>query len=151
MDLAALVAARDRLLAAASKYFIGQADVVGVYLGGSLPAGTADAYSDIDLRVVVESDAYRRFVDRRLDIPRAWDGFLFNEWLDGASHCVSHFRPFIKLDIFYIDRSALAPSPWLALPIGVIHDPRGIVAEVVARSRGLAFVASEAEIESIAR
>jgi len=147
MNLAALVTARDRLLATATEYFIRQADVVGLYLGGSLAAGTADPYSDIDLRVVIETDACRRFVDRRLDIPRAWDGFLFNEWLDGATHCVSHFRPFVKIDIFYLDAAALVPSPWLALPIGILHDPQGIVADVVARSRGLAFVATEAEID----
>lgn len=147
MDLAVLIAARDRLLATAGEYFIGHADVIGVYLGGSLPAGTADAYSDIDLRVVVETETYRRFLDRRLDIPRAWDGFLFNEWLDGASHCVSHFRPFIKIDIFYLNKAALAPTPWLTFPISIMHDPQGILAELLVRSRGLAFITSEAEID----
>src|SRR5262249_49853325 len=84
MDAAKLVAARDRLLATAQDYFARQGGVVGVYVAGSLPAGTADAYSDIDLRVVVETAAHRDFVGRRLDIPRGWDGFLFNEWVEGA-------------------------------------------------------------------
>src|SRR5215470_4483548 len=105
MDSVALVTARDRLLETASGHFALQPGVVAVFLGGSLPAATADAYSDIDLRVVVEADRHEDFVRRRLEIPRQWDGFLFNEWLEGAIHCVSHFRPFLKIDIFYLDKS----------------------------------------------
>jgi hypothetical protein len=147
MDSETLVVGRDRLLATARRDFAGQAGVVGVYLGGSLPAGTADVYSDIDLRVVVEADVHRDFVERRLDIPRSWDGFLFNEWLEGANHCVSHFRPFVKIDIFYLDRSALAPSPWFTLPISVLHDPQGVVADVLVRSRGLTFAPIDSDID----
>ena len=147
MDAETLVAARDRLLATAKLYFAGQAGVVGIYLGGSLPAATADAYSDIDLRVVVEANVHQDFVDRRLDIPRSWDGFLFNEWLEGANHCVSHFRPFVKIDIFYLASSAFAASPWFTLPISILHDPQGIVADVLARSRGLTFAPVDSEID----
>ncbi len=146
MDLARIVAARERLLAIAEAHFARQPGVLGLYLGGSLPAGTADAYSDIDLRVVVEAEAHRGFVERRLDIPRQWDGFLFNEWLHGAAHCVSHFRPVVKIDIFYLSQSAFAPSPWLTLPLKILYDPRGLVADVVARSRGLTFALAEEDI-----
>jgi len=146
MDLAALVTARERLLEVATGYFAREPGVAAVYLGGSLPAGTADAYSDIDLRVAVEPDRHRDFVRRRLEIPRLWDGFLFNEWVEGAIHCVSHFRPFLKIDIFYLDKSTLAPSPWLGLPIAILHDPEGIVGDVVARSRGLGFAPVEDEL-----
>jgi predicted nucleotidyltransferase len=146
MDPATLVTARERLLETADGYFAREPGVVAVYLGGSLPAGTADAYSDIDLRVVVEADRHKDFVRRRLEIPRRWDGFLFNEWLEGAIHCVSHFRPFLKIDIFYLDQSTLAPSPWLTLPVGILHDPQHIVADVVARSHGLVFAPAESEI-----
>lgn len=59
--------------------------VAGMFLGGSLASGTADAWSDIDLRVVVRPERHAGFVEQRLDIPRAWDGFLFNEWLDAAA------------------------------------------------------------------
>lgn len=112
MDTARLTDARDRLLRQAVTHFAHDPAVHGIFLGGSLPAGTADAYSDIDLRVVVRSDRHADFVGERLEVPKCWDGFLFNEWLEGAQHCVSHFRPFGKIDIFYIDASTFRPDPW---------------------------------------
>jgi predicted nucleotidyltransferase len=48
-----LIEARDQLLAFAQQVFASNQDVVGVFLSGSLAAGSSDAYSDIDLRVVV--------------------------------------------------------------------------------------------------
>lgn len=50
----------------------------------------------------------------------------------GASHCVSHFRPFNKIDIFYLNRAAFQLSPWLAQPVTVLHDPEMAVTDVVA-------------------
>jgi D-3-phosphoglycerate dehydrogenase len=40
----------------------GDERVVAAWLGGSLAAGTADAYSDVDLRVAVADDAFDAFV-----------------------------------------------------------------------------------------
>jgi hypothetical protein len=53
----------------------------------------------------------------------------------------------VKIDIFYLDKSAFAPSPWLTLPIDIRHDPHGTVADVIARSRGLVFTLAEREID----
>jgi len=143
----ALIAARDQLLEAACRYFADDPAVVGIFLGGSLAAGVADTWSDIDLRVVVTPDRYGHYVDQRRELPKQWPGFLFNEWVPGAQHCVSHFRPFGKIDIFYYDVSALLPSPWYRLPIGILHDPEGIVASVVERSKTLRFSVSEDELD----
>src|SRR5690606_32371530 len=62
-------------------------------------------------------------------------------------HCVSHFRPFGKIDIFYYDVSSLEPSPWYTLPIAILYDPKGIVADLVGRSRGLRFAVGEDEVD----
>jgi predicted nucleotidyltransferase len=147
VDLNALVAARKELLSAATKSFAADPNVVGVFLGGSLAAGSADAYSDIDLRVVVKSGSHADFVARRREIPRAWSGFLFDEWMSGAQHCVSHFRPFGKIDIFYLDGDALKPSPWYGLPIKILHDPLGVVAALVAHSKDLSFTTPIEDVE----
>lgn len=147
MDAETLTAARDRLLAIASEHFASDPKVVGVFLGGSLAAGRADAYSDIDLRVVVAGDSHAAFVARRREIPKPWPGFLFNEWVPGAQHCVSHFQPFGKIDIFYHSADALLPSPWYRLPIKVLHDPNGIIADLVERSKDLRFAVAEEEID----
>src|SRR5690242_18076576 len=91
--------------------------VIGVFVAGSLAAGTADAHSDIDLRVVVEPGAWSGFCADRLSRPTRWPGFLFNEWADDPACCVSHFETFGKVDMLYISADDLRPSPWLALPI----------------------------------
>ena len=50
------IAEREKLLSSAAVYFVGDPGVVDIFLGGSLSAGTADAYSDIDMRAVVTPD-----------------------------------------------------------------------------------------------
>ncbi|OHV79006.1 nucleotidyltransferase domain-containing protein [Rhizobium sp. LCM 4573] len=142
-----LIAARDELVETAVRFFSSDPAVTGIFLGGSLAAGSADAFSDIDMRIVVKPDRHKHYVDQRREIPKAWPGFLFNEWVPGARHCVSHFRPFGKIDIFYYDASTLAPSPWYRLPIRILHDPDGIVAELVEHSQGLSFSVSEDDID----
>src|SRR5437762_13995526 len=86
-----LIGSRDRLLSFAHQYFASNIDVVGLFLSGSLAAGTADAYSDIDLRVVVQPEKHRWFVERRRDIPANWPDFLFNEWRPGRIHWLRCF------------------------------------------------------------
>jgi len=142
-----LVNGREALLTNALRAFAGDRDVVGVFLSGSLAAGTADPYSDIDLRVVVRPERHAWFVDHRRDLPKAWPGFLFNEWLPGAQHCVSHFRPFNKVDIFYYAADALRPSSWFTLPVKILHDPHGIVEDLLDRSKGFLFEVAEDEVD----
>lgn len=147
MNTTTLIEARKRLLKISVDYFVRDPAVLGIFLGGSLPAGTADAYSDIDMRIVVAPEEHERFVQARRDIPRQWDGFLFNEWIPGAKHCVSHFRPFCKIDIFYISLSEFGPTPWYTLPIELLYDPQGVVGEAITRSKGLEFIIPEDEID----
>ncbi|TIP12618.1 MAG: nucleotidyltransferase domain-containing protein [Mesorhizobium sp.] len=139
--------ARDRLLETAVQFFSRDPAVIGIFLGGSLAAGSADAFSDIDLRVVVQPDRHASYVDRRREIPKAWPGFLFNEWVPGAQHCVSHFRPFGKIDIFYYSAATLTPSPWYRLPIRIFLDPQGVVADLVEQAKGLPFTVDPDDVD----
>jgi hypothetical protein len=134
-----LIDARDQLLAVAHQRFVSDPSVMGLFLGGSLAAGTANAYSDIDLRVVVRSEKHAWFVEHRREIPASWPDFLFNEWRPGAVHCVSHFRSFVKIDIFYLSESALPPSPWYTLPLNILFDPHGVIGRLVQSSAGMQF------------
>lgn len=147
IDLKTLEEARSALLSTALNHFMADPGVLAVFLGGSIAAGSADAWSDIDLRVVVKSEHHARFVERRREIPKAWPGFLFNEWVPHAQHCVSHFRPFGKIDIFYYSAASLRPSPWYRLPIRILYDPEGIVANLVEQSKGLPFVIDPHEVD----
>ena len=106
-----------------------------MFLAGSLAAGSCDEFSDNDLRIVTDRNHYRHYVEERQKTPSRWPGFLFNEWLPDALHCVSYFKPFNKIDIFYYSIEALKPSPWYGLPIDVLHDPLGIVGELIAQPR----------------
>lgn len=116
IDLTALTVARDQLISVAFDYFSVDPNVPGIFVSGSLAAGSSDAYSDVDLRVVVRHERHSWFLERRRDFPQQWPGFLFNKWMPGTRHCVSHFRPFNKLDVFYLDAEKITPSPWYRLP-----------------------------------
>ncbi|MBB4146189.1 hypothetical protein [Rhizobium rhizoryzae] len=146
-DLSALSVARDRLISVAFEHFSVDPDVQGLFVSGSLAAGSSDAYSDIDLRVVVRHERHSWFVERRRDFPKQWPGFLFNEWVPGARHCVSHFRPFNKIDIFYLDATMLMPSPWYRLPTIILYDPEKLVSSLVDRSKVLNFTVSADDID----
>ncbi len=59
MEESRLIEARDQLLRIAQQEFGSHWDITGLFLAGSLAAGCDDAYSDIDLRVVVKPDKLR--------------------------------------------------------------------------------------------
>lgn len=97
---------------------------------------------------MAKPESHADFVARRREIPKEWPGFLFNEWMPDAQHCVSHFLPFGKIDIFYLNQDALRPSPWYGLPIKILHDPSGvIIAALVAQSKDLPFTTSVEGVE----
>ncbi len=134
-----IVRARQMLLERTVSFFASQPDVIGIFLAGSLPAGTADAYSDIDLRIIATPDGQARLVAGRLEWPRQWGDLLFNEWLNGTQHCISHFRPFVKIDVFYWTAAMFKPSAWFKLPAQVLLDRQGVVRSVLAQSASLSF------------
>jgi hypothetical protein len=142
-----LIDARDQLLGIARQEFESNKDVVGLFVAGSLAAGSHDAYSDIDLRVVVKSEKQQWFIEHRREIPRAWPGFLFNEWRPGTRHCVSHFRFFVKIDIFYFGESDLQPSAWHTLPIAILLDRYGAIEQMVRASEHLKFEITHEDLD----
>ena len=73
-------------------------EVVGIFVAGSLASGTADTHSDIDLRVVVTPSAISDVCANRLDRPRRWTGFLFNEWDEDINCCVCDCEHFAKVE-----------------------------------------------------
>jgi predicted nucleotidyltransferase len=136
---AELVQARESLLARTVSFFATRPGVMGIFLAGSLPAGSADPYSDIDLRVIATPEEQARLVEGRLEWPAQWGDLLFNEWLEGTQHCVSHFRPFLKVDVFYWTPAIFKPSPWFRMPAKVFLDRDGLVQRVLAESALMRF------------
>lgn len=142
-----LIFERDRLLDYATRFFSADPQIIGIFIGGSLAAETSDCYSDIDLRVVVKTERHDYYVAQRRETPKQWPGFLFNEWLLNAQYCVSHFQPFGKIDIFYLDAAELTPSPWYQLPIRILHGPEKIIVKTIKHSQELSFTVSDDDID----
>jgi predicted nucleotidyltransferase len=138
-----IVQARKTLLERTVAFFTAQDDVLGIFLGGSIAAGTSDTYSDIDLRVIATPEGQARLLAGRLEWPAQWGDFLFNEWLIETQVCVSHFRPFTKMDVFYWTPEMFKPSPWFKLPTTVFLDRTGVIRDVLAASRLLPFAPPE--------
>lgn len=139
-----LVLEREQLLQRVSDYFSKQQDVVGAFVAGSIPNGSADAYSNIDLRIVATPAGQERLVREKFDIPALWGDWLFNEWRDGTHHCVSHFRSFLKIDVFYWNVETLQPSANLRFDADVLFDPTGVVKKLLDQSALLTFSPPEA-------
>jgi len=118
-------------------YFKNQSDVIGIFLVGSIATDTADDFSDIDLRVLLPDKAHPQFVADRLHTPKQWNGFLFNEWVEGTDLCITHFEHFFKLDLFYLKEGDFLPDPWYRLPTKILFDPYQKVENVFALSEGL--------------
>ena len=126
--------ARDRLYQNIIDYFLARNDLEALYVQGSIAAGTADKFSDIDFRVVINSKAYRRYISERFNATKQWGEWIYNEWGGRSWVCVSHFKPFNKIDVLYFKPEELQPLPWFLLPTEVIYDPKGLVRQVVRAS-----------------
>jgi len=145
MDRGRIITTREAILQRMVEYFRPKPEVSALFLSGSLASGTADPYSDIDFRVVVQTDAFDRFVRHHRAFAREWGDFLFNN--GGARVSVSHFRPFNKVDIYYYKTDEMRPTPWLAKPTRVLHDPEGLIERLIQESQGLTFRVPAAEVD----
>ena len=87
MNLENIIRARDKILKESIAYFKSDPATKGIFLAGSLATNESDAYSDIDLRVVVKDDEINRAVEDRLEVPKRWGELLFNQWLPHTPLC----------------------------------------------------------------
>jgi len=138
---------REELLAAITRDVTTDPRVRAAFVGSSLGAGDEDLYSDIDLRIVVDAEDVDDFVANKTVRPQQWGSVLFYEDLGlRVAHTVAHFEGFIKVDCFYYRVADLAPS--LALQsIRILHDPAGLMGDVLCRSQSLVYHPSAAEVE----
>ncbi len=138
---------REGLLAAITRDVTTDPRVRAAFVGGSLGAGDEDLYSDIDLRIVVDAQDVDDFVANKTVRPQQWGPVLFYEDLGPrVAHTVAHFEGFIKVDCFYYRVADLAPSlAWQS--IRILHDPAGLMGDVLRRSQSLVYHPSAAEVE----
>ena len=138
-SLQELNVARQSLYNQVVNYFLTREGVEALYIQGSVASGSTDEFSDIDFRVVIHSELYDRYILERFSAPKHWGEWLYNEWSDSFWICVSHFKPFNKIDVIYFKPEELKPSPWFLLPTQIVYDPRGLVKQVIQASRELKF------------
>ena len=145
-----LIKARTSILENACSDLSAMKGVSGLFLGGSLADDSADCYSDIDLRVVVEDQHFLDVVGGRENAPVHWGDFLFHETI-GPNLTVSYYRPFNKIDLFYYKVSELSASPWYSLPTKILLDNKNIIANILNKSKDLKFEVSNIEILNLNR
>jgi predicted nucleotidyltransferase len=64
--------ARQNLLDKIVEYFVDRKGVKALYVQGSVAADSADEFSDIDFRVVVEPKLYEQYTSERFSAPKQW-------------------------------------------------------------------------------
>ena len=138
--------ARQSLFNNIVEYFLAKEGVEALYIQGSIASELADEYSDIDFRVIVQPHLYQHYLSERFTAPQQWGDWLYNEWAGRDWVCVSHFKPFNKIDVLYFQPNELQPSPWFLLPISVIYDPKHLLEVVIQASQGLTFTPEKREI-----
>lgn len=122
-------------------------DVLAVYYGGSIGNDTADLYSDIDLRIVVNPDRFQAFIDNKYARAKQWGKVTFFEDPGPkASYVVAHYEPFFKADIFYYNPEQIKPSVWLQ-QIKIVRDPSGFMHNILRQSMDLTYEPTKQEIE----
>ena len=142
-----IISERNKILEKMIAYFKEKEEVTAIFLSGSLAEGTADEYSDIDFRVIIDEKHIDEYIKNRLSIPESWGDLLYNEYSTGWKNmCVSHFKPFVKVDVFYSTELDVYPSLWLNKGIDIILDKKNFLQKICDKSKSLTFEISNEEI-----
>lgn len=114
------------------------ANIKALFYGGSLGSSNTDIYSDIDLRIVVDSKEIQNYRAMKKKRAQNWGHILFFEGYEQEYFIIAHFDSFIKADIFYFEENDLKPSVWLQ-DLHIVYDPYNIVNDVQLRSNQLQY------------
>ncbi|MCO7125453.1 hypothetical protein NIE88_06680 [Sporolactobacillus shoreicorticis] len=78
-------------------------------------------YSDIDLRIITQSDQLKSLTDHKIEMASKWSDILFIENAHFSRLLVVHYTNFIKMDLFFYTPEMIRPSVWLQ-KIKIIKD-----------------------------
>lgn len=135
---------RQKLLEHLVKKLASNTDVLNIFLGGSLAAGNADAFSDIDLRVVLrdpvkKSEFLSKFIANCEEL-----AFIETQ---AENYAVLHFDSFVKIDVFVYYQKELKPSIWLQ-KIKILKD-NGFLSNLTTQSASLVYRLTQAEFDGL--
>ena len=154
---------RESLITRLRTFFADSDEVCGMFLGGSLAAGNADDYSDVDFRVVIfDGSDKSKFLSsltpftssiRSKRLKSQGELVALTEWPDVLfvetemnNYAVLHFDNFVKLDIFIYEKSELSPSIWLK-SIKILQDQDDFLLNIWKASQALEYQVSQAEFD----
>ncbi|WP_096155171.1 MULTISPECIES: nucleotidyltransferase domain-containing protein [Bacillus] len=121
-------------------------NIIAAFYGGSIAKGNEDNYSDIDLRIIVKEHKFEHYKLNKKERAKKWGDVLFYEDFSWASYSISHYNNFIKVDTFYYKEKDLHASLYLK-EMNVIHDPSGLLKNVLKDSKSLRFPYSQEELD----
>nr|WP_285876967.1 aminoglycoside 6-adenylyltransferase [Fictibacillus phosphorivorans] len=123
-------------------------NVLAFFYGGSIAKGDTDLYSDIDLRIVVKDERFEAFRQNKKERAKRWGEVLFFEDFPWASHTVTHYSDFVKVDSFYYKEADLKPSLYLKKEeTKIMYDPYKMVERIVKVSQSLSYQLTEEDFE----
>jgi hypothetical protein len=129
-----------KLLEHAVARFRDDVRVVGLVTGGSLAHGGADFYSDVDLYIVVQNEAFDEiFAERDVTVEAVGSplfGFSVDPLPGGSTDHIVIYEGPVKFDFMYLKEPDLKPDPKWAGYL-VLKDTSGRVAAVISGSEGL--------------
>ena len=137
---------RQELMEAIELDLINDENVLAVFYGGSIGNEETDLYSDIDLRIVVKDEVYEEYRLNKKQRASNWGNVLFFEDFHWANYSTAHYRSFIKVDSFYYKKVDMKPSIWTR-KLKIVHDPTGLIHDVLTKSADLMYRPSILEIE----
>lgn len=103
-----------------SKSLMEDEHVLAIFLKGSMGRGEHDAYSDIDLYVLVEESHMNSFLETRLNHLRAYRSILFFEdYFIIAPQIIAVFDNLLHIDLFTVTEKTFKEKDYF----NVIYDP----------------------------
>ncbi|PYZ98903.1 hypothetical protein CR205_10125 [Alteribacter lacisalsi] len=121
--------------------------VIGLFYGGSVASGSMDFYSDLDVRVVTEDEAFERVVNKKKIFPDRWGKVLFYEDIGpSAPYTIAHYDGFFKVDVFIYRVSDLQPGIWLK-DLEIVYDPSGRLQGIREESIALSTELNQSQVE----
>ncbi|MBX0314055.1 hypothetical protein [Planococcus glaciei] len=144
---ASLPVQREVLLHNALEDLAADADVLAIYLSGSLAKQNDDNYSDIDLHTIVQAEKRSGFIENKRKRAKMWGEVLFYEDAHPLSPAVvTHYDCFVKVDSWYHALEEIQPSIWLKGAI-VLYDPNDLINPVVKSSSAISYELLSKDVE----
>lgn len=139
---------REKLLNNALTDLKSDANVLGIYLNGSLAKGNYDFYSDIDLHIIVTAQSLDQFKQSKKDRASGWGDVLYHEGGSEESPLVvTHYEEFVKIDSWYHHPAEIEPTIWLQ-DIDPLYDPHGIIENIKKDSSQFTYKVTAEDVES---